>query len=500
MTFYGWPRTMLLKPGSTTFARADRPLLTDFARSHPAIVSYGKINITDFIFALILVDVLGAGLLAVCGFRLLAMPLGYAPRQLWPCLAGFVLAWGTGSYLLDFYSRQTLSAGFRRLLTRAMMVCAETYGLLLLFGFAFGLLSAVPRVWFLGWAGSVFVWVALARLCWRGYLSYQIRHGRCLERALVLADSPEAAARAMNRVERESSFHIRGAAIAALPGVPEAPPLDWIEATVRDGFVDRIIVARFADAMHETNALLRRLSHIAVDVTLIPDLDDLQAPILKVDRIGTLPTIDLDFHPLSPMQAALKRTEDILIAGALLLCVLPLLAVVGLAIRLDSRGPVFFRQIRVGFNGRSFRVWKFRTMYAHARDDHAMQQTSRQDSRVTRVGRFLRRTSIDEMPQLFNVLAGDMAIVGPRPHARGMTAVGTPLHTVVEDYAARHRLKPGITGWAQVNGCRGEVDSHEKLRRRVAFDFEYIENWSLGLDLWIIIRTATLVVFDTNAY
>jgi lipopolysaccharide/colanic/teichoic acid biosynthesis glycosyltransferase len=161
---------------------------------------------------------------------------------------------------------------------------------------------------------------------------------------------------------------------------------------------------------------------------------------------------------------------------------------------------VLFRQKRAGLNDQIFQVMKFRTMYAHARDDLALRQTSRGDARVTRVGRFLRRTSLDELPQLLNVLIGDMSLVGPRPHPLGMTSVGVPLHEVTEEYPARHRLKPGITGWAQISGNRGEVDSHEKLRRRVALDCYYIENWSLGLDLWIMLRTALVLFADPNAY
>jgi lipopolysaccharide/colanic/teichoic acid biosynthesis glycosyltransferase len=161
---------------------------------------------------------------------------------------------------------------------------------------------------------------------------------------------------------------------------------------------------------------------------------------------------------------------------------------------------VLFRQPRAGFNDRVIEVWKFRTMYADARDDRAVHQTKRNDPRVTRVGRILRRTSLDELPQLFNVLAGSMSIVGPRPHALGMTAAGAALHDVIEDYSARHRLKPGITGWAQVNGCRGEVRTHDQLRRRVSLDCYYIENWSLRLDLWIIARTAVKILNDSDAY
>jgi lipopolysaccharide/colanic/teichoic acid biosynthesis glycosyltransferase len=147
-----------------------------------------------------------------------------------------------------------------------------------------------------------------------------------------------------------------------------------------------------------------------------------------------------------------------------------------------------------------FDIWKFRTMHHHMADAKAGRQTSRDDRRVTRVGRFLRRTSLDELPQLMNVLRGHMSIVGPRPHALGMTVAGKDMTDLAEGYNARHMMKPGITGWAQVNGCRGEIDSERKLRRRLALDCHYIENWSLRADARIILRTAALIAFDRHAY
>jgi len=177
---------------------------------------------------------------------------------------------------------------------------------------------------------------------------------------------------------------------------------------------------------------------------------------------------------------------------------------IALAIKFDSRGPVFFRQTRLGFHDKAFKVLKFRTMRADASQGAetgpVLRQTSRDDDRVTRLGRILRRTSLDELPQLFNVISGEMSIVGPRPHAKTMTTAGLPLHAVLDVYASRHRIKPGITGWAQVNGCRGEVTTEAKLRQRVTLDCYYIENWSVALDAWIIFRTIGLALFDKDAY
>jgi Undecaprenyl-phosphate glucose phosphotransferase len=471
----------------------------NFPRS-PAITEYARIDPLEF-WSFFLVSDLAVAMLSGFGiFESYARPLGYDEKQLWVGLGGFAIAWMFGSYTQRLYGRKALLTDLRHLLMQTLATCALTFGVILLFGFGLNVIGGVSRVWLLGWFAAVLAWTCLARVVWRCYLHHRLRRGDCLERALVVAGSVHAASRLAAHVERESRGHVRAAAAMALPGASDGLALDWLEDMVRRGVVDRVIVGHFSGALAQTNALLARLARLTIDVTLLPDLDGLMAPVLHVDRIGMLPAIELDSRPLTPVQMYLKRAEDLLLAGGLTLFLLPMLLAVSVAVKLDSPGPVLFRQARAGFNGRTFKVWKFRTMHAHARDDRAVRQTSRDDSRVTRVGRFLRRTSLDELPQLFNVLVGDMSVVGPRPHALGMTAVGLPLHEVIEDYSARHRLKPGITGWAQVNGCRGEVDSHEKLRRRVSLDCHYIENWSLGFDLWIILRTATALLGDPNAY
>lgn len=465
-----------------------------------SILDYTRIQTHEFRSYFLVSDFVVATISAIFIFRDYAQPLGYDSQQLWLGLCGFAIAWAFSSYMQELYGKAALLGSLRPLLLRVLATCALTFGIMLLLGFGFNLIGGVSRVWLLGWAATVFVWASFTRLLWHGYLHSRLRHGGCLERAVVLAGSAHAAHRLAESVEQESRCHTRVAAAVALPGTFEAPTLDWLEDVVRRGVVDRVIVGHFANAMLQTNAVLARLTRLAVDVTLLPDLDGLQAPVLRVDHIGMLPAIELDFRPLTPMQLYLKRAEDLILAGALTVFLLPVLLTVSLAIKLDSSGPVLFRQARAGFNGRTFRVWKFRTMYVQGRDDSGMRQTSRNDSRVTRVGRFLRRTSLDELPQLFNVLNGDMSIVGPRPHPLGMTAVGLPLQEAIEEYSARHRLKPGITGWAQVSGNRGEVDSIEKLQRRVALDCHYIENWSLGLDIWIIVRTAAMIFVDPHAY
>lgn len=189
-----------------------------------------------------------------------------------------------------------------------------------------------------------------------------------------------------------------------------------------------------------------------------------------------------------------------MLAALLLVLCLPMMGLIAACIKLDSRGPVFFRQQRYGFNNQLIDVIKFRTLYIEQQDDDANQLVTRGDPRVTRVGSLLRRASLDELPQLLNVLKGDMSMVGPRPHALHASAGGRLYEEVVEKYAIRHNVKPGITGWAQINGWRGETDTEEKIRRRVEHDLYYIDNWSLMLDLVIILRTTWVVLKGERAH
>lgn len=196
----------------------------------------------------------------------------------------------------------------------------------------------------------------------------------------------------------------------------------------------------------------------------------------------------------------IKRCEDLVLASIALVLFAPLMALVALAIRLDSKGPVLFRQKRYGYNNRLIWVFKFRSMYTERTDANAERQTTRDDDRITRVGRFIRKTSIDELPQLFNVLAGSMSMVGPRPHATATKAAGIPFEEAVSEYSSRHRVKPGITGWAQINGYRGETDTLHKIKKRVEYDLEYIAKWSVWFDLYILFRTVPAVLLTKEVY
>ena len=216
----------------------------------------------------------------------------------------------------------------------------------------------------------------------------------------------------------------------------------------------------------------------------------------RVDIAG-LPLINTVRHPLSSVNRLFKLSTDLLMALLLLPPLLPLMGLIALAVRLDSKGPVLFRQRRYGFHNEVFTVYKFRTMSHGPTDDPSVPQARRDDPRVTRLGRLLRRFSFDELPQLFNVLNGTMSLVGPRPHA---VPHNDKYSQLVDCYLERHKVKPGITGWAQVNGHRGETDTVEKMHRRVEHDLFYVKNWSLLLDVEILMRTVLVVLSGRNAY
>ena len=216
----------------------------------------------------------------------------------------------------------------------------------------------------------------------------------------------------------------------------------------------------------------------------------------NVHRIGTIASLHLVRHPLTLVQTTTKRILDLAGASALLVLLAPVFLIVAIAIKIDTRGSVFFVQRRYGFNQRIFRVLKFRSMSV-AEDDRTLRSATRRDVRVTRIGRILRRTSLDELPQLLNVLRGEMSLVGPRPHA---LAHNQQYERTIADYARRHNVKPGITGWAQIHGLRGEVASEEIMRARVEHDLYYIDNWTLGLDLRILGHTVLSPKAFANAY
>lgn len=268
----------------------------------------------------------------------------------------------------------------------------------------------------------------------------------------------------------------------------------------RKGEIDQVLISVRSLPPARLHEIMERLNSVCVDISLIPDQAIDLAPDYRVRLIGTLPVLTVWQRPWRDVSGLLKRTEDVILALVALLLVSPIMLVAALVIKLTSPGPIFFVQPRMGFNNEVIHVFKFRSMYVGQTDLVGLQTTTRKDPRITPVGRILRRLSIDELPQLLNVLRGDMSMVGPRPHATHMRVGDRFYQDAVKGYAGRHRVKPGITGLAQVKGLRGEIRTLERAKRRVELDQHYINKWSVWLDLWILVLTVRAVFLDTDAY
>ena len=267
-------------------------------------------------------------------------------------------------------------------------------------------------------------------------------------------------------------------------------------SSIRGSNIEEIVVAADVNHWPELNSWLSHLKVFPFPVNLVPMGSASDLFRLRTHIFGDGVAVELQRGPRTFLEDFVKRTIDIVVAGAAIVLLMPLFLMTAIAIKLDSPGPIIFRQRRSGFNGKLFQILKFRTMSVQE-DGETIEQAKLNDYRVTGVGNWLRRTSIDELPQLFNVLRGTMSIVGPRPHA---IAHDTYFDKMIGKYAYRSHVKPGITGWAQVNGCRGRTAAVSDIERRVQFDLWYIENWTLYLDLKIMVMTALEIIRGKNAY
>ncbi|WP_158292130.1 exopolysaccharide biosynthesis polyprenyl glycosylphosphotransferase [Paracraurococcus ruber] len=321
------------------------------------------------------------------------------------------------------------------------------------------------------------------------------------QRAVLVGSGPQAARFAATLTgQHDQGLALLGlvdndAGTAAASGdLPHLGPVGMLDGMIRRGEVDQVVLCMPWAEERRVRDLQAMLADYPVDVTLAPDLMAYRKDAREAPRL-----LRLADRPIRGWAAVVKTIEDYVLALLALAVAGVPMALIALAVRLDSPGPALFRQRRTGFNNRDFYVLKFRTMYHDAADPTVRQQVLHGDKRVTRVGGILRRTSLDELPQIFNVLKGEMSFIGPRPHAPGTRAGGRPFEEVMARYAARHRVKPGLTGLAQVRGWRGPTETEDKLIRRVESDLEYIETWSPWLDLMILVRTLLAVARMRNA-
>jgi putative colanic acid biosynthesis UDP-glucose lipid carrier transferase len=354
--------------------------------------------------------------------------------------------------------------------------------------------------WSIAWYFASLVYLLTSRWFLRRQILQWEQSGRLARNIAVAGDGPSAIALAKRLGDAGGQANIVGVFIdgeSSGEGEGVAGNLRTLSGLAESGIIDEVI---FALPWHSPKALKNAIGLFAasqVEIGLEPGTLPADFPPQEICLLGDVPMITVQRRPLAGWGGPIKRMEDLLIASTMLMLLAPLFILIAVLIKVDSRGPVLFRQQRYGFNNNRIMVWKFRSMYHDPKPDPSVPQARRNDPRVTGVGSILRRTSLDELPQLFNVIQGNMSLVGPRPHA---DAHNEKYALLIDRYLERHRMKPGITGWAQVNGSRGETTTTEQMKRRVSYDLHYIAHWSLLFDIKVLVLTVPAVLGARNAY
>lgn len=362
------------------------------------------------------------------------------------------------------------------------------------------------RGWALTWFGIGWTGLVVSRLGLRFFLRWLRRRGYNLRRIVIvgtgtlglellrrLGQLPWGGFDVVGMFAEADSHHGNS---AKLP-VELVGGIDDLAEFVERARIDQVWIALPLSKEAAVRRVLWELRHSTADIRFVPDLFGFRLLNHSISEVAGLPVLNLTSSPMDGMNQCVKAIEDRALALLILLLAGPLMLAIALGVKLSSPGPVLFKQRRLGWDGREITVLKFRSMTMHAEERGRVSQAKRDDPRVTPFGAFLRRSSLDELPQLINVLRGEMSIVGPRPHA---LEHNQQYKELVEQYMLRHKVKPGITGWAQINGYRGETDTLEKMQKRVEYDLYYIEHWSLWFDLKIILRTLYVVLVNKNAY
>jgi Undecaprenyl-phosphate glucose phosphotransferase len=373
--------------------------------------------------------------------------------------------------------------------------------------FALKISNQFSRVWAFSSWGIGFSLICIARLC-AYYCIHRWAKAGLLTRNIAILGAGEHGRRLVQEIQRLDEpwntvvgvFDDRSTrTLTGTVGYSVMGTVEDLCSFERDNRVDEIIVSLPWRAHDRLLGIIERIRELPVRVRIGPDFIGfrLSRRGFRCSTFCGAPTLEVVAKPITGWDFVVKLLEDKMIASLLIVLFLPLMALIAALIKLDSRGPVLFRQNRYGFNNQVFPMLKFRTMYHHPGAEQDVPQAQRDDPRVTRTGRWLRRTSLDELPQLFNVIQGTMSLVGPRPHA---VPHNEQYAAIIHGYYARHRTKPGVTGWAQVKGFRGETEIPEKMKTRVELDIYYVEHWSLLFDLQILAMTPFAVFTRRNAY
>jgi Undecaprenyl-phosphate glucose phosphotransferase len=387
---------------------------------------------------------------------------------------------------------------------------ACTYGIAFAAALSLHLEEIDSHAFLLVWFGCSLLALGCERTSLALVVDRLVRSGRLVRRT-VLVGGGSAADSLLQQLARQAQADLQILGIfddrtdarspAVVGGFPKLGTVDDLIEFARRTRIDLIIFALPITAEQRLLEMLRKLWVLPIDIRLAAHMNKLHFRPHSYSYIGSVPLIDIFDRPIADWDLVLKFCFDRIVGGLLLALLSPVMALVALAVKLDSKGPILFRQKRYGFNNEVVEIYKFRSMYVDALDFGAAKLVTRDDPRVTRVGRFLRKTSLDELPQLFNVVfQGNLSLVGPRPHALHAKAAERQYDEVVDGYFARHRVRPGITGWAQIHGWRGETDTPEKIQGRVECDLYYIENWSILLDIYILLVTPFALLKTGNAY
>ena len=336
------------------------------------------------------------------------------------------------------------------------------------------------------------------------HLITAIQRKRGETRSVVIVGANEVGQKLLERIvelpyllmDVRGFFDDRNAARRSESQMPLLGNVSEVASYVRKHNIQKIFISLPMSAQPRIRKLLDDLHDTTASIYFMPDVNIFDMMQTRFDNVGGIPVVAICESPYSGVESVVKSTSDIVLAALLLVLLSPLMLCIALAVKFTSVGPAIFKQRRYGLDGEEITVYKFRSMMV-SEDGNKIDQAQKNDPRITKIGAFLRRTSLDELPQFINVLQGRMSIVGPRPHA---VAHNELYRTLIKGYMLRHKIKPGITGWAQVNGLRGETEVLEKMQARIEYDLYYLRNWSIWLDLWIIMLTAWVVLRRDNAY
>jgi Undecaprenyl-phosphate glucose phosphotransferase len=413
--------------------------------------------------------------------------------------------------LLDISDCYQVSALMRpiRSFGRILLVWSASFALMALTAFLMKASGDYSRLLFGIWFGVGFVLIFGLRIFMAKLIRRWARDGR-MERRAVIVGGGKAAELLIRSVEQQPYNDIRICGIfddrddrrspPIVAGYPKLGTISELIDFARIARIDMLIVSLPITAESRVLQLLKKLWVLPVDIRLSAHSSALHFRPRACSYIGSVPMLDIFDKPINDWDSVAKRAFDIIFSIIGIVVFSPVMLATAIAIKLDSKGPVLFHQKRHGFNNEVIEVYKFRSMFTEKADPTAKQAVTKNDPRVTRVGRFIRKTSIDELPQFFNSLFGSLSLIGPRPHAIAAQSHNLLYNEVVDGYFARHRVKPGVTGWAQINGWRGEMDTNEKIRKRTEYDLYYIENWSLLFDLKILFLTPVRLLNTENAY